>query len=74
MEEELLNLLTICTNEITVCIKVTSDNLKNKITSDFQKMEAPFKESVEICAKLILNSLHTFIKLFTVSTLSTYEV
>ena len=52
MEEELLNLLTICTNEISVCIKVTSDNLKNKITSDFQKMEAPFKESVDLIGNI----------------------
>ena len=48
MENELLSLLEICTKDISLCIKQTSENLKNKINSDFQKMEAPFKESVDL--------------------------
>ena len=47
MEETLLNLLELCTKDIAICIKITSDNLKNKINVDYQKMEAPFKESVD---------------------------
>ena len=50
MEEELLNLLEMCTKDIFLCIKSTSMNLKNKITSDFQKMEAPYKESIDLIA------------------------
>ena len=48
MEETLLNLLELCTKDIAICIKITSDNLKNKINVDYQKMEAPFKESVDL--------------------------
>ena len=48
MENELLSLLELCCNDIFVCIKTTSENLKNKINADFQKMEAPFKESVDL--------------------------
>ena len=50
MEDELLNLLEMCTKDIFLCIKSTSMNLKNKITSDFQKMEAPYKESIDLIA------------------------
>ena len=48
MENELLKLLQLIFENIEICIKNTSLNLKNKITSDFQKMEAPFKESIDL--------------------------
>ena len=48
MENELISLLELCCNDIIVCIKTTSENLKNKINPEFQKMEAPFKESVDL--------------------------
>ena len=50
MEEELLNLLDMCTKDIFISIKLTSENLKNKISNDFQKMETPFKESIDLIA------------------------
>ena len=50
MEDELLNLLEMTTKDISLSIKSTSMNLKNKITSDFQKMEAPYKESIDLIA------------------------
>ena len=48
MENELLNILQLIFENITICIKNTSINLKNKITPDFHKMEAPFKESIDL--------------------------
>ena len=48
MENELLKLLQLIFENIEICLKNTSINLKNKITSDFQKMEAPFKESIDL--------------------------
>ena len=48
MENELFSLIEICFNNLFLCVKTTSDNLKNKINSDFHKMEAPFKESVDL--------------------------
>ena len=51
MEDELLRLLELCIKDISICIKITSDNLKNKINSDFQKMESPFKESIDLIGK-----------------------
>ena len=48
MENELLNILQLIFENITICLKNTSLNLKNKITSDFHKMEAPFKESIDL--------------------------
>ena len=50
MEDELLNLLEMTTKDISLSIKSTSMNLKNKITSDFQKTEAPYKESIDLIA------------------------
>ena len=48
MENELLTMLQLIFENITICIKNTSLNLKNKITPDFHKMEAPFKESIDL--------------------------
>ena len=48
MENELLTLLQLIFENITICLKHTSLNLKNKINSDFHKMEAPFKESIDL--------------------------
>ena len=58
MEEELLNLLEICINDISICIKKTSENLKSKITTDFHKMEAPFKESIDLMGNMNNTSGH----------------
>ena len=52
MEDELINLLNICINDISICIKKTSENLKTKINSDFQKMETPFKETVDLMGNM----------------------
>ena len=48
MESELLIILQLIFENIVICIKNTSLNLKNKITPDFHKMEAPFKESIDL--------------------------
>ena len=48
MENELLIILQLIFENIVICIKNTSLNLKNKITPDFHKMEAPFKESIDL--------------------------
>ena len=48
MESELLIILQLIFENIAICIKNTSLNLKNKITPDFHKMEAPFKESIDL--------------------------
>ena len=48
MENELLIILQLIFENIAICIKNTSLNLKNKITPDFHKMEAPFKESIDL--------------------------
>ena len=48
MEKELLTLLQFIFENIEICLKNTSLNLKNKITSDFHKMETPFKESIDL--------------------------
>ena len=58
MEGELLNLLEICINDISMCIQKTSNNLKSKINSDFQKMETPFKETVDLMGNFNNNSGH----------------
>ena len=52
MEDQLINLLNICINDISICIKKTSENLKTKINSDFQKMETPFKETVDLMGNM----------------------
>ena len=48
MENELLIILQLIFDNIVICLKNTSLNLKNKITPDFHKMEAPFKESIDL--------------------------
>ena len=48
MENELLNFLQLIFENLEICLKNTSLNLKNKITSDFHKQEAPFKESIDL--------------------------
>ena len=48
MENELLIILKLIFEKITISLKNTSLNLKNKITSDFHKKEAPFKESIDL--------------------------
>ena len=58
MENELLNLLEICINDISICIKKTSENLKSKINPEFQKMEAPFKETVDLMGNFNNTSGH----------------
>ena len=58
IENELLNLLEICINDISICIKKTSENLKSKINPEFQKMEAPFRESVDLMGNINNTSGH----------------
>ena len=48
MENELLTLLQLIFDNTTISLKYTSLNLKNKITTDFHKKEAPFKESIDL--------------------------
>ena len=48
MENELLKFLQLIFENLEICLKNTSLNLKNKITSDFHKQEAPFKESIDL--------------------------
>ena len=48
MENQLLIILQLIFDNIVICLKNTSLNLKNKITPDFHKMKAPFKESIDL--------------------------